>query len=129
MYRTAEFNSTFSNEWVFDGDGNPLAPGARDLAEAIASNLRGRVSSVTAIEQHEYYGWGFAAIFDGSTFYNVLNPVDVDCYLTVSMNWYGLKSLLLRRPRASFDRYCAALRGALNDIPQVSVVKWQAFRR
>lgn len=129
MYCTVQFNSTFPNEWVFDANDNPAAPGARDLAEEIAAKLRGRASSVTAVDQHEYYGWGFEAVFEGSTFYNVLNPVDADCYLTVSMNWYALKALLLKRPRASFDRYRAVLSDVLNSISQVSGIQWQAYRR
>ena len=128
MYRTVEFKSTFPNEWAFDKKENPIAPGARALAEAIAAKLRERLSSVTSIKQHEYYGWGFEATCDGSTFYNVLNPAD-ECYLTVSMDWYGLKTMFFRRPRICFDRYCAILGESLRDIPDVSDVEWHAYRR
>src|SRR5688500_776577 len=97
MYRTVAFKFTSPDEWTFDQNNSPTAPGARDLAEAIVANLRPHVTTVSEIEQHEFYGWRFQATLDHSTFCNVLNPVE-ECYLTVSMNWYELKWLLLKRP-------------------------------
>ena len=127
MYRTVAFKSTFPNEWTFNENECPVAPGARELAEVIVSSLRSRLSSVTSVEQHEYYGWGFATVLDRSRFYNVLNPVDDDCYLTVSMDWYSLKSLLLMRPHVSFDQYCSIISETLQKIPEVSDVKWEPY--
>jgi hypothetical protein len=125
--RAVEFKSTFPNEWTFNESGSPVAPGARELAEVIVSGLRSRPSSITPVEQHEYYGWAFATVFDRSRFYNVLNPVDADCCLTVSMDWYILKSLLLMRPRDSFDQYCGIISETLQQIPEVSEVKWEPY--
>src|SRR5690242_3760548 len=119
MYRTVQFVSSYPNEWSFNDKGDPLAPGARDLAEAIVTELRGHLPLVTMVEQHEYYGWGFHATCEGSRFYNVLNPAD-QCYLTVTMRAYYTKALLLRRPRRTFDRYCAILTSALQELPKVS---------
>jgi hypothetical protein len=127
MHRTLELTSHFPNEWVFDENENPVAPGARELAEAIVSNLRARASSVTEVDQHEHYGWTFDVVFEGSTFSNVVNPVDEVDYLTVSMDGYRLKALLLERPRATFDRYCAVLHDALNAISEVSNLRWQPY--
>ena len=128
MYRTVIFNSAFPNEWKFDEYDIPTAPGARELAELIASKLRLHVRSVSAVDQHEYYGWAFAATTEYATFYNVLNPVD-ECYLTVSMDWYATKALLLQRPREKFDRYCEALTDALGEIAEVSNIQWEDYRR
>jgi hypothetical protein len=128
MYRTVVFNSTFPNEWKFDENENPSAPGARELAETIVAKLRPRVASVSEVEQHEYYGWGFTTTLQRGTFYNVLNPAD-DCYLTVSMDWYALKAILRQRPRQPFERYCDALVDALREISEVSNVRWEAYRR
>jgi hypothetical protein len=98
------------------------------LAEAIIAMLRPRVASVSEVSQHEYYGWGFTATTEDATFYNVLNSVD-ECYLTVSMDWYALKALLLQRPRRMFDRYSDVLSDALREIAEVSNLKWEAYRR
>jgi len=59
---------------VFDSELNPAAPGARDLAETIVAKLRNRVSVVTQVEQHEFYGWAFETAVGKGAFYNVLNP-------------------------------------------------------
>lgn len=128
MYRTAEFTSSFPNEWVFDANENPIAPGARELAEAFAIELRRRVESTMPIGQRDYYGWEFVARFDGCRFLNVLNPVDDTCYLTVQLLWQWLRALLLQRPHATFERYCQVVSDTLAAIPQVSAVQWQGYR-
>ena len=127
MYRTVTFDTTFPNEWEFDETNSPVAPGARELAEALVNVLRGRASSITPIEQHEYYGWRFDVVVAKSTFFNVLNPAD-RCYLTVSMRWYWLKSIFGRQPRLSFERYCNLITDALREIPEVSAIEWEPYR-
>ncbi len=128
MYRTIVFTSTFPDKWTFDENENPTAPGARELANAIAAKLRCHVQSVSPVQQHEYYGWGFGATTDDSTFYNVLNPGD-ECYLTVSMNWYALKAILFRHPSNKFAHYCGLIAEVLREIPEISEVRWQANGR
>ena len=128
MYRTVEFQSVFTNEWQFDDAGNAVAPGARELAGAIVASLRSRVQSTTTVEQHSYYGWGFDVVFANRRFYNVVNPLDVECFLTVKFPWQWFWALLLCRPREAFDRYCQVLSDSLAEIPQVSEVKWKAYR-
>jgi hypothetical protein len=72
---------------------------------------------------------GFGAKWEGCSFYNVLNPGDDECHLTVSMRGYTLKVLLLKQPRVWFDRYSALLTEALREIPEVSQIKWKEYRR
>jgi hypothetical protein len=128
MYRTVEFKHTFPDEWVFDENENPIAPGARELANAVVSGLSARISNVSRVQQHSFYGWGFDVEFEGSTFYNVVNPADEKCYLTVQMLGYWLKWLLRKRPRDSFERYSTVLTEVLRDIPALSGINWQQYR-
>jgi hypothetical protein len=126
MHFTAIFKSTFPNVWTFDEFGSPHVPGGHQLAETIAAKLITRLRDVTPVEQHEYFGWEFTASTDRASFYNVLNSADDYCYLTATMNWYGLKALLLKRPRADFEQYRELLTDVLHAIPEVSAVKWNA---
>lgn len=125
MHRTSEFKSTFPDEWQFDERGNPILPGGRDIADAIVAWLRKTGAAVTHVQQYEYYGWGFETICNDSTFYNVVNSAGGRCYLTVTMDWYWLKWLLLTRPRRSLDEYCRRLNEGLSTIPQISEICWQ----
>lgn len=124
MYRTVTFKSTFPNQWQFDHAGNAVAPGARELAEAIVASLRSRVESTTAIEQHSYFGWGFEVTFENRRFCNVVNPAGDEACLTVQFPWQWVWELLLRRPKKTFDRYCDVLADSLAAIPQVSAINW-----
>lgn len=128
MLRSVTFLSKFPNEWTFNENETPTAPGARELAETIVAKLRQRVVSVSEVDQHEYYGWGFWATTDRGTFYNVLNPAADECYLTLSMEWYAWKFLLFQRPRQTFDHYCEILTEALREIAEVSAIEWEEYR-
>jgi hypothetical protein len=127
MYRTVVFISTFPNEWTFDENDNPLAPGARQLADTIAAKLLSQVVSVSEVHQHEYYGWEFDVLTENGTFVHVLNPGD-RCYLTISMRWHWLKAILLKQPRQVFERYCEFLTETLQFIPEISRIEWDDFR-
>jgi hypothetical protein len=129
MYRTVQFESTFANEWRFDANEFPVAPGARDLAEAIVGELGKRVSGISAVEQHSFYGWAFEARYAGCRFINVVNPAEPVCYLTIHLCWYWLRAVLLQRPRRVYDEYCVVVSEALAAIPQVSGVRWEGYRR
>jgi hypothetical protein len=129
MLRAVEFRSGFANDWQFDADGNPVAPGARELADAIAGELEKHADVVVPVEQHSYYGWAFETRFAGCRFINVLNPGDKRCYFTVELCWCWVRALLLQRPRHRFDAYCAVLEKSLAAIPRVSDVVWESLRR
>ena len=125
MFRTVEFLSTFASEWQFDASGNPVAPGARELADAIANKLGKRMNVVLPVELHSYFGWAFEVAFGGCRFINVLNPGNENCYFTIKLCWYGLRTLLLQRLRRKFDEYCIILENVLAEIPPVSSVVWK----
>ena len=128
MYRTVEFRAVYTDEGQLDGCGNNAVPGARDLAEAFVARLRSHAQSVTDIEEHSDYGWGFDVRFQNRSFHNVLNPIDDQCFLTVSLSLQWLWALLLRHPRETFDRYCQAISETFSELPQVSAVKWEDYR-
>ena len=128
MYRTVEFKSVFPDYTRFDDSGEPIVPGGRALTDAIVSRLCDVVISVSDVDQHEYYGWGFAASNVGGGFYNVVNPAGEKCYLTVSMDWYFLKLLLFRRPKNTFEAYCWVLTDVLRSIHEISNISWQDCR-
>jgi hypothetical protein len=121
MYRTLRFHSAWPNEWVFDALENPVAPGARALAECIVVELRKQLPSATDVFQHSFYGWAFRTEFEHAGFYHVLNPVN-DAYLTVDYERYWLDCLLMKRPNRRFDRYLSLLTDVLNGTPKVSDV-------
>lgn len=128
MYRTVVFKSAYPDEWKFDEKGNPLAPGARELADNFVGTLANHVSSVSPVEQHSYYGWRFVAKHNGCTFHNVMNPVGDECYMTLSMSWYWLKAVLGRKPWMAFDRYCGVLDQVLHSLTKVSNPVWEQYR-
>ena len=122
MYRTLKLQSSWSNEWVFDEHENPIAPGARELADGIAAELERQLECVTDVSQHSFYGWGFTTQFDHASFYHVLNPSD-PVYLTIGYRNYWLDWLLLRRPLERFDRYMSLLIGVVKNMPKVTDVQ------
>jgi hypothetical protein len=124
MHRTLVFDSSWKNEWKFNSDDNPIAPGAKELAQEIVKVLKRKVSGISDVSQHSHYGWGFSTEFDDVSFYQVLNPVDA-VYLTVKMESYFLKVLLLQRPKASFERYCVFLEEALGEVQGISNLRWE----
>lgn len=127
MYRTVEFKSAFPDDTRFDESGEPIVPGGRELTDAIVRRLRDAVISVSEVDQHEHYGWGFVASTERGSFYNVVNPVGEECYLTASMNWYFFKMLLFRRPRNAFEEYCSVLTEILQGIHEVSSISWENY--
>ncbi len=125
MYRKVRFWCSIPAPW---GDGYVLPEsrtGTARIAEALASN----VQSVSPVEQHKYYGWGFWSTIAGATFHNVVNPIAEDeWWMTVSMKGYLWRKLTFRRPRRTFERYCAVLREALGCVHEISHVEWREFR-
>ena len=129
MYRTVTFQSAGGVDWTFDAQGNPVTPGGRALAISIATGLASGNDRVSNVEQREYYGWEFTCQVDQDVFSQVLNAVDTEVYLTVQMEWYFAKRLLLRRPRVAFDRYCERLGTVLARISGVTGVRWDGYSR
>ena len=121
MYRTLQFRSGWPNEWVFDSHGDPIAPGARELADSLVAELRKRMP-LTAVCQHRFYGWGFRAELEGAKFYHVLNPAD-EAYLTIRYERYWLDCLLMKRGGRRFDRYTALLTEVLSGMPKIADVQ------
>ena len=115
MYRKVEFKSEYPDDWQFDENDNPIAPGSREVADQIAAQLADHVSEVSPVDQHSYYGWSFETNFENCRFYQVLNPVDGDCYFTVQCLGYWIRKLL-------FKKRSADLIDALQHI-------WFEFRR
>ncbi len=66
--------------------------------------------------------------FGGRRFYNVLNPVDDQCYLTIEFSLQWFWALMGCRPQNTFDSYCHALTEALAEIPQMSSITWADYR-
>lgn len=128
MYRTVKFRCDRSIEWDYDDLGEPVTPGGRWLAEAIAASLATDSGTTTEVDQHEYYGWGFTCRVGKDSFYQVLNAVDQDeVYFTVQMEWYLVKKLLHRKPHVAFERYCGLVSAALAAITWVSEVRWEEY--
>jgi hypothetical protein len=128
MYRTAVFTYHPPIEWEFDEADELVEPGGRALTEAIAASLTEVAGPTSPVERHEDYGWAFACRFGEDSFYQVLNGAGSEGALTIQMDWYRLKALLLRRPRASFERYCRRVAAALASIDGVSEVRFEDYR-
>ena len=125
MQRTVEFRSAFPNQWQFDEEGTPTAPGARELAEAILAALHQRGVTAGPIEQHSNYGWEFETRFQDLTFHNVVTPMEGEAAMVVETKGDLLNALMLRKPGRKFEGYCAVVGVALAQIPQVSDVQWE----
>ena len=123
MYRTLQFRSGWPCEWVFDAHENPVAPGARDLAEAIVQELKQDLPNTTEVSQHSYYGWSYETEYEGATFHQVINPTD-EVFLTVRYQGYWWHWLLLRGPHGRLERYCGLLAAAVRRVPGLSDLHW-----
>jgi hypothetical protein len=128
MYRTVNFAYADEIDWVFDADGNPVTPGGKELAVSIAAALASGDSRVSDVEQHEFYGWSFTCQAGSDAFFHVVNAAGKDVYLTVQMEWYLVKRLLLGRPRLAFDRHCETLGAVLASLPGVSGISWEGYK-
>jgi hypothetical protein len=53
VYRTTRFRYQGNVEWAFDDNGEPKAPGGRQLADSIAAALRDLGARVADVEQHD----------------------------------------------------------------------------
>ncbi len=73
-----------SDDTTFDDDGEPVIPRGKRLAEEIMSRLSDAGLSAQRLDQHSFYGWGFDTDCGGVSYYNVLNALDGEAYLTVS---------------------------------------------
>ncbi|MGJ8698097.1 MAG: hypothetical protein ACSHYF_17390 [Verrucomicrobiaceae bacterium] len=129
MYRTLIFRSESDDEPEFNDSEDQIRPGSRDVAEAIVEEL-GRLSAVnvSSIDQHEFYGWGFYTEVEGGSFYNVLNPVEDEAYLTVSMSFFFIKRMLLKKPKKCFEVYCSILTKAVEATGGATDLKWEDYR-
>lgn len=128
-YRTVSFASAEAIEWEYDEEGEPVTPGGKELTGKIAASLAAAGCRVSEVEQHEHYGWGFAVRLGNDSFCQVLNPVDREVYLTIEMEWFRMKRLLLRRPRLAFERYCRLVDATLASLPGISEVRWRDRER
>ena len=126
MYRAVSFRYAQPIEWEYDEQGYPVRPGGRALAEEIRTLLTAAGCRMSEVEQHEDYGWGFSCRVGKDYFYNVLDPVDDDVYLTIEMEWYQVKRLLLRKPLLAFDRYCGLVGAALALMAGLSEIHWDS---
>ena len=122
---TVRFSSAFPNQWLFDDEGNPSAPGARELADAIVAALRKQpgVTELTPVAQHENYGWIFSARYEDCTIRHFVNPIEQEAEVTLEVEGYLRKKLLLQRPGRTLLRYQQLLASTLNQIPQISDVQ------
>ena len=125
MQRTVEFRSAFANQWQFDEEGTPTAPGARELAEAIVAALQQRGVTTGSIHQHSNHGWGFETRFEELTFHNLVSPMEGEAAMVIETRSDLLNALMLRRPGRKFEGYCGVVGEALAQIPQVSDVQWE----
>jgi hypothetical protein len=125
MHRTVAFVSDEPLDWDYDHAGDPVGPGGRALTERIAAALAAAGCQASTVEQHEDFGWGFSARFGDEGFYQVLNPVERDAYLTIEMGGFLLKRLLGRRPELAFERYCGLVGAALASMPGIRDVQWE----
>ena len=130
MYRTIHFKHDRAGDWQTAADGgDEVAPESRELPDAVAQIVAQSVSSVSAVEQHEYYGWAFDAKVNDCSFYTVFNIVPEECWITAQLRWYWLKSLLGKKPKETFDQYCGIVEDALRKTQGVSEMAWQEYRK
>jgi len=129
MHRTVEFNARYSDEPEFDESGELVRPCGEDLTAGIADGLRRAGTSASDVDIHENYGWSFSSSTEHASFNNVVCPAGEECCLTVSMDSYFIKLVLMRRPRDSFERYCAELTRVLERMPEVADIKWHDYFR
>jgi hypothetical protein len=127
MYRSVTFRCADPGEWGYDEQGDPVTPGGKAVADEIALSLVQGGARVSDVEQHEDYGWGFTSHLGRDSFYQVVNAPDNEVYLTIQMEGYLLGTLLLRRPRRAFDRYCELVGATLTSIPGVSEIRWGEY--
>jgi hypothetical protein len=127
MYRTATFKHDPPIEWEHDEADELVEPGGRSLTEAIVTSLTTAAGPTSPVERHEDYGWSFSCRFDNHAFHQVVNAAGSEVSFTIQMDWYWLKTILLRRPRVSFERYCRQVGVALASIGGVSDVRWGEY--
>jgi hypothetical protein len=124
-HRSLIFRYAQAIEWGYDEYDEPVVPGGRELTEKIAASLAAGGCRTSVVEQHEDYGWSFTARLDDHDYHHVLNaPDENEVSLSVGMPGYWLKTLLLRKPRPAFERYCERLRTALAALDGVGELRW-----
>jgi hypothetical protein len=124
VYRTAKFRYQGNVEWRHDQDDHVVEPGGKSLADAIVAVMREGGVHVSDVEQHEDFGWAFEAKADGGAFYQVLNAPSADeVYLTVQADVCRGGT-----PSNALEPYCGRLRAAIEAVPGVAEVEWEAWR-
>lgn len=100
VYRPVHFLYSGLAEAELDEAGEVVRPGGRALAAALVKALADEGVGVGEADQHSYYGWGFESELEGRYFYNVLNALEGEVYLTVSLGWFWLRKLFTTAPRS-----------------------------
>lgn len=62
------FDANFPDDAVWDGQGNLLIPGGRQITETIKGKLQEFGIQCSDVYQHSFYGWGFTAIYNKAKF-------------------------------------------------------------
>jgi hypothetical protein len=123
MHRTAHFKTAEPEAWTFDANGEVQVPGGRQLAEKLRDGIAAPARTVSAVEQHSYYGWRFEVALDGVSLACVLNAAD-DCSFTVEIASLLPAFLLSRRHRQALAECERAFDGLLRGWPEITDVSW-----
>ena len=128
MYRTLIFKSESDDEPDFNDSEDQIRLGSRNVVETTVEELC-RLSAVTvsSIDQHEFYGWGFYTEVEGENFHNVLNSVEDEAYLTVSMSFLFIKRMLLKKHKKCFETYRSILAKAVEATGAATDLKWEDY--
>ena len=129
MHRTVHFRYAYPTAWEHDEGGDPVNPDGKRFAAQLAGSLEHEVTRASEVRRHKFYGWGFHTAFGKSVFYQVVNAVEPDVYITIHMRWYLIHRLLLRKPRSVFERYCGIVGVSLASTDGVSDICWEQYRR
>ena len=119
MFRQIAFRSGWPEDGEFDQDGNPTVPDGRDLAEALATELRSVGVEVGPVWDHSFYGWAFRAWYRRCSFYSVFNVGCGEGYFSVMSEFWIWRWLQLRGPRSAFSEFSSLAFATLLGLDRI----------
>lgn len=117
------FDAAYPDDAQFDGQGNPVIPGGRAVAEAIRNKLQDAGVFCSDLGQHGFYGWAFFATSENTKVLCLLQTGDA--WLLLLELQESLVSRLFGSPNyAGLDDIQTRVHDILTSDKRFSKVLW-----
>ena len=118
------FNADFADDAVYGSTIDIVVPAGKNVANAVAQQLRLLGHTCSDAEQHEFYGWSIDVNQDGRQYWLLVqgggNPWLLTCHSKRSL----FQRMFGRVDRIGFKSFLMAVNTALHADARFTLIRW-----